>query len=119
MTRVPRAFCIRASVVLCLGLLATAPAWAQLATPELPIQGRQLTDLLVLSGAAVQTAEAANRTVPGGVRIAVAGGRPTGVGYTLDGATHNNPQDPALYSPAVLNLVRRLPTATDPCGQIT
>jgi hypothetical protein len=41
----------------------------------------------------VQTAEATNRTVPGGVRISVAGGLPTGVGYTLDGATHNNPQE--------------------------
>src|SRR3954447_25341293 len=60
---------------------------------ELPLQGRQVTDLLVLSGAAVQTAEATNRRAPGGVRISVAGGLPTGVGYTLDGATHNNPQE--------------------------
>ena len=60
---------------------------------ELPLQGRQVTDLLVLSGAAVQTAEATSRTAPGGVRISVAGGLPTGVGYTLDGATHNNPQE--------------------------
>ena len=60
---------------------------------ELPLQGRQVTDLLVLAGAAVQTAEATNRTSPGGVRISVAGGLPTGVGYTLDGATHNNPQE--------------------------
>ncbi len=47
----------------------------------------------MLSGAAVQTAEATNRTSPGGVSISVAGGLPTGVGYTLDGATHNNPQE--------------------------
>ena len=60
---------------------------------ELPLQGRQVTDLLVLSGAAVQLAEATNRTAPGGVRISVAGGLSTGVGYTLDGATHNNPQE--------------------------
>jgi len=60
---------------------------------ELPLQGRQVTDLLVLSGAAVQIAEATNRTAPGGVRISVAGGLQTGVGYTLDGATHNNPQE--------------------------
>src|SRR6266850_2258364 len=39
------------------------------------------------------TAEATSRTAPGGVRISVAGGLPTGVGYTLDGATHNNPQE--------------------------
>ena len=29
---------------------------------------------------------------PGGVNISVAGGLPFGVGYTLDGAMHNNPQ---------------------------
>src|SRR3954470_19402745 len=36
---------------------------------EFPLQGRQVTDLLVLSGAAVQTDVATNRTSPGGVRI--------------------------------------------------
>ena len=60
---------------------------------ELPLQGRQVTDLLVLSGAAVQTDRATARVMPGGVKIAVAGGLETGVGYTLDGATHNNPQE--------------------------
>ncbi len=60
---------------------------------ELPLQGRQVTDLLVLSGAAVQTGTATLRVMPGGVKISVAGGLETGVGYTLDGATHNNPQE--------------------------
>ena len=59
---------------------------------ELPLQGRQVTDLLVLSGAAVQTGAVSSRGMPGGVNISVAGGLSTGVGYTLDGATHNNPQ---------------------------
>jgi hypothetical protein len=58
---------------------------------ELPLQGRQVTDLLVLAGAAVQTG-VPPRGVPGGVNIAVAGGLPFGVAYTLDGGTHNNPQ---------------------------
>ena len=62
---------------------------------ELPLQGRQVTDLLVLAGAAVQTAAVSSRGMPGGVNISVAGGLPTGVGYTLDGATHNNPQQNA------------------------
>jgi hypothetical protein len=62
---------------------------------ELPLQGRQVTDLLVISGAAVQTAAVTSRGFPGGVNISVAGGLPTGVGYTLDGATHNNPQQNA------------------------
>ena len=59
---------------------------------ELPLQGRQVTDLLVLAGAAVQTGSPNSRSMPGGVNIAVAGGLPFGVAYTLDGATHNNPQ---------------------------
>jgi hypothetical protein len=58
---------------------------------ELPLQGRQVTDLIVLAGAAVQTG-APSRGVPGGVYISVAGGMPMGVAYTLDGADHNNPQ---------------------------
>jgi hypothetical protein len=61
---------------------------------ELPLQGRQVTDLIVLAGAAVQTGGTA-RGVPGGVYISVAGGLPFGVAYTLDGAEHNNPQSNA------------------------
>ena len=58
---------------------------------ELPLQGRQVTDLIVLAGAAVQTG-APPRGLPGGVYISVGGGLPFGVAYTLDGAEHNNPQ---------------------------
>jgi carboxypeptidase family protein/TonB-dependent receptor-like protein len=59
---------------------------------ELPLQGRQVTDLIVLAGAAVQTGTVGTRNFQGGVTISVAGGLPTGVGYLLDGATHNSPQ---------------------------
>jgi hypothetical protein len=59
---------------------------------ELPLQGRQVTDLLVISGAAVQTGTVSSRGTPGGVNISVAGGLPIGVGYSLDGAVHANPQ---------------------------
>ncbi|HKC57716.1 MAG TPA: carboxypeptidase-like regulatory domain-containing protein, partial [Vicinamibacterales bacterium] len=59
---------------------------------ELPLQGRQVTDLIVLAGAAVQTGTVGTRNFSGGVNISVAGGVPTGVGYLLDGATHNSPQ---------------------------
>ncbi|MSO30840.1 MAG: TonB-dependent receptor [Acidobacteria bacterium] len=62
---------------------------------ELPLQGRQVTDLLVISGAAVQTGSVSSRGTPGGVNISVAGGLSTGVGYTLDGAVHANPQQNA------------------------
>ena len=59
---------------------------------ELPLQGRQVTDLIVLAGAAVQSAPNI-KSMPGSVFTAVAGGLPFGVAYLLDGATHNNPYD--------------------------
>ena len=60
---------------------------------ELPLNGRQATDLIVLAGAAVQTDSASTRAMQGGVGIAVAGGQSFGVAYMLDGAMHNNPYD--------------------------
>src|SRR5688500_694269 len=60
---------------------------------ELPLQGRQVTDLIVLAGGAVQTGTASNRAMQGGVSVSVAGGQSFGVAYLLDGAMHNNPQD--------------------------
>jgi hypothetical protein len=59
----------------------------------LPLNGRNAAELVVVSGAAVQTGTAPNRAVPGGLGISVAGGLPYGVAYLLDGAMHNNPQD--------------------------
>src|SRR6185436_17346768 len=40
---------------------------------ELPLQGRQVTDLILLAGAAVQTGQPNTRSFQGGVNIAVAG----------------------------------------------
>ena len=60
---------------------------------ELPLNGRQATDLIVLAGAAVQTSVATSRSMQGGVAVAVAGGVGFGVAYLLDGAMHNNPYD--------------------------
>jgi hypothetical protein len=63
---------------------------------ELPLNGRQATDLIVLAGAAVAPgggANASTRSMQGGVGIAVAGGQTFGVAYLLDGAMHNNPYD--------------------------
>jgi hypothetical protein len=57
---------------------------------DLPLNGRQVTDLLLLSAGAVQSGTPGNRGFPT-VPIAIAGG---GVGnnlYLLDGATHNDP----------------------------
>src|SRR5687768_1609427 len=63
---------------------------------ELPLNGRQATDLIVLAGAAVRPgpgSDASSRAMQGGVGIAVAGGQTFGVAYLLDGAMHNNPYD--------------------------
>ena len=62
---------------------------------ELPLQGRQVTDLIVLAGAAVEMGRPNNRSFQGGVNIAVAGGLAFGVSYLLDGALHNDPQNAA------------------------
>jgi hypothetical protein len=50
---------------------------------QLPLQGRNVTDLIVLAGAAVQAS--------GG--ISVAGGLTYGVAYVVDGGMHNNPHN--------------------------
>ena len=60
---------------------------------ELPLQGRQVTDLIVLAGAAVETGRPNNRSFQGGVNIAVAGGLSFGVAYLLDGTMHNDVQN--------------------------
>src|SRR5688572_7214818 len=60
---------------------------------ELPLNGRQATDLIILAGAAVTGAGATSRAMGGGAGISVAGGQSFGVAYLLDGATHNNPYD--------------------------
>src|SRR5678815_4038087 len=60
---------------------------------ELPLQGRQVTDLIVLAGAAVEQGRPNSRSFQGGVNISVAGGLSFGVSYLLDGAMHNDPQN--------------------------
>jgi hypothetical protein len=63
---------------------------------ELPLNGRNPTDLIELAGAAVQIDTASTRSFQGssgGRGIAVAGGQSFGTAYLLDGAMHNNPYD--------------------------
>jgi hypothetical protein len=57
---------------------------------ELPLQGRQVTDLIVLAGAAIQTGRPNTKNFQGGVQISVAGGMDAGIGYFLDGVMHND-----------------------------
>ena len=58
---------------------------------ELPLNGRQVTDLVVLSGAATVSATTSFvRNYPT-VNISVAGGLHNALTYLLDGASHNDP----------------------------
>ena len=61
---------------------------------ELPLNGRQVTDLILLAGGAVDEGVAAPYAPRGAVRLSVAGGVAEGyygsVGYVLDGALHND-----------------------------
>jgi len=69
---------------------------------ELPLVGRQVTDLIGIIGAAVNTGSPNSRNFGGcadcggrAVNVSVAGGLNFGVAYLLDGAMHNDPQNNA------------------------
>ena len=55
-----------------------------------PTRGRGVTDLITVSGAAVQVPNSVIATMVTGVNISVAGGQRFGVQYLLDGAMNNN-----------------------------
>ena len=57
---------------------------------DLPLNGRQPTDLITLSGAAVQMGLSSNNSMNTGVTISVGGGDVHGVQYNLDGSQHLN-----------------------------
>jgi Carboxypeptidase regulatory-like domain len=60
---------------------------------DLPLNGRTPTDLIPLTGAAVQTGISPTYSMNTGVTISVAGGVDFGVYYALDGAPHLNLYD--------------------------
>jgi len=60
---------------------------------ELPLNGRNATDLIVIAGGAVPQGTSSSRSMQGGQGYSVAGGQTFGVAYFLDGATHNNQYD--------------------------
>jgi len=60
---------------------------------DLPLNGRNVTDLITAAGLAVQTGTSASFGMRTGVNISVAGGISDGVQYSLDGAAHINPLD--------------------------
>ena len=58
---------------------------------EMPLNGRQVTELIILSGAAVGGGnQMTNRNYPTDA-ISVAGGMNNGLTFLLDGGTHNDP----------------------------
>ena len=59
---------------------------------ELPLVGRQVQDLIVLTGATVQTGteNQRSRSYVGIARFSIAGGLDRGTSYSLDGASHND-----------------------------
>ena len=61
---------------------------------ELPLNGRNPTDLIYLIGAAAQAPPAdliSAKNYPGEAAISIAGGMANGATYSLDGGTHNDP----------------------------
>jgi hypothetical protein len=57
---------------------------------ELPLNGRNVTDLITLAGGAVQQDTTSQNFITGSPLLAVGGGAGWGVDYTLDGASHVN-----------------------------
>src|SRR5262249_27865907 len=62
---------------------------------ELPLDGRQPTDLIQLAGAAIPQGAAGPGGFPNTGQIVIAGGQAFGVGFYLDGGLFNNPWDNA------------------------
>jgi hypothetical protein len=60
---------------------------------ELPLDGRNAAELVLLAGAAVSTGVTGNRSFPDRLMIASAGGLDYGTEYSLDGITHYDPYD--------------------------
>ncbi len=61
---------------------------------QMPLNGRRITDLIFLVGAAVSTPPAdlnSAKNYPNPALVSVAGGLANGMTYLLDGGTHNDP----------------------------
>ncbi len=62
---------------------------------EIPLDGRQATDLIQLAGAAIPQGVAGPGGFPNTGEIVIAGGQAFGVSFSLDGGMFNNPWDNA------------------------
>ncbi len=58
---------------------------------DLPLNGRNVTDLIFLTGGANTTTLAGRSSYPSSTPVSIAGGGVGTVGYVLDGGTHNDP----------------------------
>jgi hypothetical protein len=88
---------------------------------ELPLNARQVTQLITLSGLAVQTGSSPGFSMNTGVRISVAGGNDFGVSYSLDGAPHLNNFDGTgmhLPFPDALQEFRLITGAQEAAGTV-
>jgi hypothetical protein len=86
---------------------------------DLPLNGRQPTDLIALGGAAVVNAVSPTYTINGGVQISVAGGTAFSVQYYLDGASHLDTwfgQNMPLPFPDALSEFRLVTSTQDAAG---
>ena len=86
---------------------------------ELPLNGRNVTDLITLSGAAVQVGSSPGWAMSTGIQIQVAGGAQMGVTYTLDGAQHTNSYDGTSMPMPFPNALQefRVNTSSQEAGQ--
>ncbi len=86
---------------------------------DLPLNGRQPTDLITLSGLAVQTGTSPGFNMNTGVTISVAGGSDYSVQYNLDGASHLDTYDGTnmpLPFPDALQEFKLVTSAQDASG---
>jgi hypothetical protein len=60
---------------------------------ELPLNGRNATELILLSGGAVDMGETSNTAFAGRLRVSVGGSQGYGTMYSLDGIQHYSPYD--------------------------
>ncbi len=60
---------------------------------ELPLNGRNATELILLSGGAVDMGETSNTSFAGRLRVSVGGSQGYGTMYSLDGIQHYSPYD--------------------------
>jgi hypothetical protein len=85
---------------------------------ELPLPARNVTNLIMSAGAAVQVDTSPSWGMATGVNIAVAGGQRFGVAYSLDGADHTNRFDqtgmPMPFPDSLLEF--RVSTSTQDAG---